>query len=177
MARRTDSRKAGRKRRRSVPIILFLLLGVSAGGLWLYFNPGGLDKVKGLFGREETAKSEEQPVRGSIFDRNYKGLAVSLERVGVYVRTRELGSFEFVAEKLAPVLEMDEGHQAWREAATIEAMSMPIGQTWLQRPHMVQLSNSSSSHSFRSASVTFGPPNHFQGHSVLRCARAIGNSL
>ncbi len=49
----------------------------------------------------------------------------------------------------------------------MEAMSIPIGQTWVQRPHMVQLSNSSSSHSCRSASVTVGPPNQLQGHLVL----------
>ena len=110
MRRRTDSRKAGRKRSRSVLIILLVILGIGGGALWLYSNPEVFDKVKGLLGENVSTEVEEQPVRGSIFDRNYKGLAVSLERVGVYVRTRELGSLEFVAEKLAPVLEMEEGH-------------------------------------------------------------------
>ncbi len=110
MRRRTDSRKTVREKRRSVLIILLVVLGFCGGASWFYYSPGGVTKVKGLLGGDASKEVEEQPVRGSIFDRNYKGLAISLERVGVYVRTRELGSLEFVAEKLAPVLEMEETH-------------------------------------------------------------------
>ncbi len=47
------------------------------------------------------------PVRGTFYDRNLKQLAVTLERVSVYVRTSEIDSIQETAEKLSQVFALD----------------------------------------------------------------------
>ncbi len=51
--------------------------------------------------------SHEKFIRGTIYDRNLKQLAVTMERVSVYVRTREIDSIEETAMLLSTVLQLD----------------------------------------------------------------------
>ena len=51
--------------------------------------------------------SQKGPVRGTIYDRNLKQLAVNLERVSVYARTREIDSITDTATRLSEVLALD----------------------------------------------------------------------
>lgn len=85
--------------------VVLVVLGVAfllrdeIGGLW--------SKVVGMFPVEAHKTAAAVSVRGTIFDRNYKELAVSLTRVSVYARTREMGGVEETAEQLAPILGLE----------------------------------------------------------------------
>lgn len=108
MAQRTGLRRQDRKRRGSVWLWLVILV-IGAIGCWLYFqSPDVGQKFRRLLEGDQTGIEPQQVRRGSIYDRNYKELAVSLERVSVYVRTREIEGVLDVAGKLAPVLETAE---------------------------------------------------------------------
>ncbi|WP_163337963.1 PASTA domain-containing protein [Desulfopila sp. IMCC35008] len=108
MAKRTGLRRQDRRRRRTVWLWLGVLV-VGAFGCWMYFqSPDSGWNFRRLLEGEQTGLEAKQVRRGSIYDRNYKELAVSLERVSVYVRTREVEGILDVAEKLAPVLETEE---------------------------------------------------------------------
>jgi len=52
--------------------------------------------------------SDINPVRGTVYDRNLKQLAVTMERVSVYVRTREIRSIPETVKLLGSVLSLDE---------------------------------------------------------------------
>jgi len=52
--------------------------------------------------------SDINPVRGTVYDRNLKQLAVTMERVSVYVRTREIRSIPETVQLLGSVLSLDE---------------------------------------------------------------------
>ena len=51
--------------------------------------------------------SQRGPVRGIIYDRNLKQLAVNLERVSVFARTREIDSIAETTTRLSEVLALD----------------------------------------------------------------------
>ena len=108
MARRAELRKPQSKRRGSVLLWLVVLLAAGSLGWWFLTTGNGIGRLSSLFTGEQPGGQADGSVRGTIFDRNYKELAVSLERVSVYVRTRELGSVQDVAARLAPVLETEE---------------------------------------------------------------------
>lgn len=86
-------------------VLLVLLFG---GGAW-YLRSWQPD----LWGRlwpgaarmEGSGGTQREGVRGTIYDRNYRELAVSYERVSVYANTREISSLVEVIEPLANVLQ------------------------------------------------------------------------
>lgn len=107
MSKRSRLRTQGVRRRRL--IILITLAVVILGGL-IWFgseeSPRLLDKMRGLFGLNDVAvTSLGGRARGTIYDRNYKELAVSYERVSVYANIREIGSLAEAIDLLAPILE------------------------------------------------------------------------
>lgn len=61
-----------------------------------------------LFSRQGQTVEKQKNTRGTIFDRNFKELALSLDRVSVYVRPRDLGDIHGSAEQLANVLGMND---------------------------------------------------------------------
>jgi cell division protein FtsI (penicillin-binding protein 3) len=63
--------------------------------------------LREFISRASTTLSKNSLDRGTIYDRNFKQLAVSMERVAVFVRTREVESISDTALSLAPVLFLD----------------------------------------------------------------------
>ncbi len=57
---------------------------------------------------EQAQVPDKQNTRGTIYDRKFKEIAVSLDRVSVYVRPRELADIHESANQLAAVLGMNE---------------------------------------------------------------------
>lgn len=62
---------------------------------------------KGYYSQIKNTFSHDVFVRGTIYDRNLKQLAVTMERVSVYVRTREIDSIQETAMLLSTVLQLD----------------------------------------------------------------------
>jgi cell division protein FtsI (penicillin-binding protein 3) len=61
-----------------------------------------------IFSGQEKATDKKKNVRGTIYDRSFKELALSLDRVSLYVRPRELEDVHGSAGQLATVLGLDE---------------------------------------------------------------------
>jgi len=100
--------RQGQKKKRGLAVVLviLLLIGIAAG--WRLFDGETVERLKEYFSTVVMRSPSEQVVRGTIYDRNYKELAVSLPRVSVYARTREMASVETAAKELAPILGVDE---------------------------------------------------------------------
>lgn len=64
------------------------------------------EKFTAYFSTAANRSVSTDGVRGTIYDRNYKDLAVSLPRVSVFARSREMQSIEEAAKSLAPLLGM-----------------------------------------------------------------------
>lgn len=100
---RVQRKKGGRRG------ALYLLL-LAAFGAITYQVQQRYHVVEVLENLLTTAKktfSQATPVRGTIYDRNLKPIAVNKERVSVYVRTREIDSIPDTAEGLGTVLGLD----------------------------------------------------------------------
>lgn len=95
------------KNRRVVySIVLFLLFGLAAWFVEEHFNL--VDRVQSVWIEFRENISRGQPPRGTIFDRNLKQLAVTLERVSAYARTREVEDIGATVKALGSVLSFDE---------------------------------------------------------------------
>ena len=96
-----------RRARRTWLYVIPLLL--AAGGVWFVQEKFGFvaairDKAASL----TSLVAEFSVPRGTIFDRNLKQLAVSLDRVSVYARLRELESIPGTVKVLGEILSLDE---------------------------------------------------------------------
>ncbi len=80
---------------------------LGAGGFQLEQYYRLTDSVKEILHTVKTTFSQKGPVRGTIYDRNLKQLAINLERVSVYARTREIDSIAETATRLSEVLALD----------------------------------------------------------------------
>lgn len=96
------------KKKRGLAVVFGFLLLAGIVVAWQVFGirEVGL-KFKEYFSSVTSQQQSEDHIRGTLYDRNYKELAVSLPRVSVFARSRELQSMEAAAESLAPVLETD----------------------------------------------------------------------
>ena len=84
------------------------MLVVLVAGILFRGHLSGLSaKFAAMLPAEGKKAGSGSSVRGTIFDRNYKELALSLTRVSVYARTREMGGIEETVEQLAPVLGLE----------------------------------------------------------------------
>lgn len=118
-------RKQKKKRGLAVVLVIFVLIGIAAG--WRLFEPtSAVEKLKAYFSTAIPRSKDGEAVRGIIYDRNYKELAVSLPRVSVFARPREMVSVEQVANELAPLLNVD-------EESILEKLRSGELRTWLVR--------------------------------------------
>jgi len=126
MAIGTGLRKKQKKKRGlAVVLVIFVLIGIAAG--WRLFDLGGtVEKLKLYFSTAATDSVSEENVRGTIYDRTYKEMAVSLPRVSVYARSREMKSVETAAATLAPILGVD-------DQSILEKLRGDELRTWLAR--------------------------------------------
>ncbi|MGW8195139.1 MAG: PASTA domain-containing protein [Desulforhopalus sp.] len=97
------------KERRGRRLILYLLIlaVLAAAGYQVEQQIRVSQHVKEVYASLKKSFSGDNPARGTIYDRNLKQLATTLDRVAVYVRTREIRSIEQTAVALAKVFELD----------------------------------------------------------------------
>lgn len=89
--------------------ILYLLI-LAALGTALYHVEryyGITNSIQDLLHTVKRTFSGNGPARGAFYDRNLKQLAVTLERVSVYARTREIDSIQQTATQLSQILALD----------------------------------------------------------------------
>ncbi len=87
--------------------MFFLLFFVGIGAaLWLIhiYQPNLLEAFQNGTFLTDYEQPEFTDVRGTVYDRNYKELGVSYERVSIYANIREITDLQKVAEELAVVL-------------------------------------------------------------------------
>ncbi len=122
---RLRTHNVGRRR-----LLLFvLLLCVIAAVFWYFFKerPGLWQQARLLLGLTEyTSTSIQENIRGTIYDRNYKELAVSYERVSVYANLREIEDLSGVVGLLSGIIGVSQNDLYNR----IEAGNL---RTWLAR--------------------------------------------
>ena len=127
MARKSRLKTKASKRRWPLFVVLLFLAGCGAAGLWYNYQQQLTNLVEVW---QETFDVQEQPVvdelRGTIFDRNFKELAQTLERVSLYVRPREVTNPAKTAEQLAEIL-------AVPEAEILESLERDSHLVWLRR--------------------------------------------
>ncbi len=124
MARRSRLRTTDTGRRKLWLFLIILLVAITGAGT-LYKEQ--LANIVDIW--RETFPSESEVVdnvRGTIYDRNFKELARTLERVSLYVRPRDVWNIEETAEKLSEILGLTESEIVSR----IERDSQLV---WLQR--------------------------------------------
>ncbi len=98
-----NSKKKGR--RVIFSLLLVAVLGTAGYQLEKYY--GITDSIREVAHSIKATFSEKGPVRGTIYDRNLKQLAINLERVSVYARTREIDSIDQTATRLSEILTLD----------------------------------------------------------------------
>lgn len=99
------------KEKKGGRVILCLLI-VAALGAALYQVERYYRLTSPLQNLLHTVKSTfsgNGPARGAFYDRNLKQLAVTLDRVSVYARTREIDSIQQTATQLSQILALDKG--------------------------------------------------------------------
>lgn len=91
------------------PAILFAILLLALVTVaWYYIDfPQLFRQVRAFFDVAEKSMDAGSDTRGIIYDRNFKELAVSLERVSVIARMREISSLAETAAQLSSVLRID----------------------------------------------------------------------
>ena len=106
-----QSRLRTQKSIRRRPVLLFVILGICLAAVSWYHFDGGilLDRVQEFFSTARKTMDAGSETRGTIFDRNFKEIAISLEKVSVCARMSELHSIQETVAKLSSVLRIDEG--------------------------------------------------------------------
>ena len=110
MGKRSRLRTQGVGKRRLV-VLLVLLIGSGAVYGWYKHQQSPLlwEQVKKISGiGKDQFSSDRQIIRGTIYDRNYKELAISYERVSVYANIREIDDVNQVVTPLSAILETSE---------------------------------------------------------------------
>ncbi len=107
-------RRRVKKSGRGLVVLWVALIVVLVGGAVAYEN--GFDNCKQWIARfihrdssdQKKIKGIHESGRGVIYDRNFKEMALSLDRVSVFIKPRELGDVYGSAEPLASALGMNE---------------------------------------------------------------------
>ncbi|RZW18226.1 MAG: hypothetical protein EX260_08985, partial [Desulfobulbaceae bacterium] len=111
MGKRSRLRTQNVGRRRL--IVLIVLFGaVAAAWAWLESERTLLlwEQVGGAFDlAKNQSVTDQEVIRGTIYDRNYKEFAISYERVSVYANIREIEDVNQVIGPLSAILETSEG--------------------------------------------------------------------
>ena len=127
MARKSRLKTRSSTRRWPLVVGTLLLLGGIAAAGWFKYQEQleNLAEVwRETFDVKEPVAADE--LRGTIFDRNFKELAQTLERVSLYVRPREVTNLEKSAEQLAKILGSP-------EAEIRESLEEDSHLVWLRR--------------------------------------------
>lgn len=89
-------------------ILCLLILAVLGAALYQVERYYGItSSLEDLLHTVKSTFSGNGPARGAFYDRNLKQLAVTLERVSVYARTREIDSIQQTATQLSQILDLD----------------------------------------------------------------------
>lgn len=106
MAQRSRLKVQGpaKSRRVILPVLFVLLCG---GTVWLINHYRVVDNIRFFWNDFRESLSREEPSRGTIYDRNLKQLAVTLDRVSAYARTREVENIETTVQTLEGIVPMD----------------------------------------------------------------------
>ncbi len=120
---RRKAKKSGRGRLAVLCVALVVVAGVVGGVFYKQEITAFVCKVFLKQGKTTERKKNE---RGTIYDRNFKELALSLDRVSVYVKPRELEDIHGSAEQLATVLGM-------REQELLGRLEKDTQQIWLAK--------------------------------------------
>lgn len=122
-----QSRRGSKKSKRGLTFLCMVLLGVAGvvGGA-VYYKQEITGLVSQTLSRREKATEKKVNGRGTIYDRSFKELALSLDRVSVYVRPRELEDIHVSAGRLADVLGMN-------EQELLERFDKDVQQVWLAK--------------------------------------------
>jgi len=127
MAKKSRLKTKSSKRRWPLFVVLFLILTGIAGAAWLKYQQQLTNLVEVW---QETFDVQEQvatnELRGIIFDRNFKELAQTLERVSLYVRPREVTNLSRTAEQLSETLGVP-------ESEILDALGRDSHLVWLRR--------------------------------------------
>ncbi len=102
---RPSRKRARRRRKRRLATLVTVCLTMIVSVSWLSMNHELI--IPYLISAPPQAgslKSQVNDFRGTIYDRSYKELAESLERVSVYALPREVGVISETAARLAPLL-------------------------------------------------------------------------
>lgn len=98
--------KAPKSRRMILYLILVIVVIITC---WVIEKKYGVvERVQEVLASIESTFTESSAVRGTVYDRNFKPLAVTMERVSVYARTREIDSIPETIKRLAMVFSIDE---------------------------------------------------------------------
>lgn len=109
MAKRPSLRKR-QKKKRGLSIFLAIAAVAVLAGIWkVTGDVGVMEKMSAFLSSQSQLLEHNDTVRGTLYDRNYKKLAISLERVSIYARTREIKSVKDTAAGLASATGVDEG--------------------------------------------------------------------
>jgi cell division protein FtsI (penicillin-binding protein 3) len=99
-------RKQKKKPRLALTFVIIVVVGLVTG--WQLFDlQSVVQRIRNVFSTAADVPLSGGTVRGTLYDRNYKEMAVSLERVSVYARSRELQSIDAAVSALAPALDVD----------------------------------------------------------------------
>ncbi len=122
-----QSRRGNKKSKQGLTFLCMVLLGVAGvvGGA-VYYKQEITGLISQTLSRQEKATEKKVNGRGTIYDRSFKELALSLDRVSVYVRPRELEDIHVSADRLADVLGMN-------EQELLERFDKDVQQVWLAK--------------------------------------------
>ncbi len=97
------------KAKRGKRIALYLLLVLLVGAICYYLEQRYevVTYIDEVIASVKKTFSQQPPVRGTIYDRNLKQVAINKERVSVYIRTREIESIPDAVEALGLILDLD----------------------------------------------------------------------
>jgi cell division protein FtsI (penicillin-binding protein 3) len=99
-------RKQKKNPRLALTLVIIVLVSLITG--WQLFDMQSVvQRIRNVFSTADDVPVSEGIVRGTLYDRNYKEMAVSLERVSVYARSREMQSVDAAVKELAPALDVD----------------------------------------------------------------------
>jgi cell division protein FtsI (penicillin-binding protein 3) len=107
MIKRSRLRVQKQKKERRVILYLLVFAVLGAVGYQLERHYGITSSIKDALHSVKNTFSLSGPVRGTFYDRNLKQLAVTLDRVSVYARTREIDSIQKTATQLSHVFALD----------------------------------------------------------------------
>jgi cell division protein FtsI (penicillin-binding protein 3) len=107
MIKRSRLRVQKQKKGRRVILYLLVFAALGAVGYQLEQHYGITSSIKEVLHTVKNTFSLSGPVRGTFYDRNLKHLAVTLDRVSVYARTREIDSIQETATQLSQVFSLD----------------------------------------------------------------------